>query len=148
MKRGIKGVVPSVTQAGGKRMIATSVAVITCSILVWIAIGDIGIIATIFGIVLGLVSVTGMVLGGLIYLTGPVAEVTPRCPSRSIRAAVCLLPAQVKDRYLEEWAGWMLDLRVDGTPRLRRWSELLKIVLIAAPKIAIARRFGAGRAVD
>ncbi|MFJ6669601.1 hypothetical protein ACIQMJ_00670 [Actinosynnema sp. NPDC091369] len=42
----------------------------------------------------------------------------------------------------------MLDLRADGTPRARRWIELLGIVLFAAPGLAITLRTSARRAVD
>jgi len=69
-------------------------------------------------------------------------------PSRAVSGASRLLPADVRGDYHEEWAAWMLDLRADGTPRLRRWIELLTIVLIAAPRLAIALRVAARRAVD
>ncbi|MFC5098121.1 hypothetical protein [Amycolatopsis plumensis] len=56
-----------------------------------------------------------------------------------------LLPAEVRDEYREEWAAWMADLRADGTPRLRRWMELLSLVLIAVPRLAISLRWAAVR---
>jgi hypothetical protein len=60
-----------------------------------------------------------------------------------------LLPAEVRDEYCEEWAAWMADLRADGTPRVRRWMELLSLMLIAAPRLAIGLRWAAvRRAVD
>jgi len=68
--------------------------------------------------------------------------------SRAVAGVSRLLPVEVRDEYCEEWAAWMSDLRVDGTPRVRRWIELLTIVLIAAPRLAIALRLATRRAVD
>jgi hypothetical protein len=62
-----------------------------------------------------------------------------------VRGAAHLLPAEVRDEYLEEWSGWMLDLRAEGTSRVRRWIEL---VTIAAPRLAVMLRLAARRAVD
>ncbi|MBB5960440.1 hypothetical protein FHS29_007064 [Saccharothrix tamanrassetensis] len=67
---------------------------------------------------------------------------------RSIVGASRLLPAHARDEYQEEWTAWMLDLRAAGTPRARRWTELLTIILIAAPRLAIILRTAARRAVD
>lgn len=60
-----------------------------------------------------------------------------------------LLPVEVRDEYCEEWAAWMEDLRAGGTPRVRRWLELLSLVLIGVPRLAIDLRVAAvRRAVD
>lgn len=60
-----------------------------------------------------------------------------------------LLPTEVRDEYCEEWGAWIADLRGDGTPRFRRWLELLSIVLIAVPRHAVGLRVAAARrAVD
>lgn len=69
-------------------------------------------------------------------------------PPRAVACASRLLPAGIRDEYQEEWAAWMLDLRIDGTRRLRRWLELLTIVLIAAPRLAISLRTAAQHVVD
>jgi hypothetical protein len=58
-----------------------------------------------------------------------------------------LLPAAVRDEYCEEWAAWMADLRADGTPRVRRWLELLSLMLIAVPRLAVGLRWAALRRV-
>ncbi|KOX29421.1 hypothetical protein ADK67_10820 [Saccharothrix sp. NRRL B-16348] len=65
-----------------------------------------------------------------------------------IAGASRLLPADARREYREEWAAWMIDLRADGTPRVRRWIELLSIILVAAPRLAITLRTTARRAVD
>ncbi|WP_433264552.1 hypothetical protein ACQPZF_35390 [Actinosynnema sp. CS-041913] len=72
---------------------------------------------------------------------------SPR-PSRAITGASRLLPADVRDEYREEWAGWLLDLRAGGAPRTRWWIELLSIVFIAAPRLAVILRSAAYRKVD
>lgn len=60
-----------------------------------------------------------------------------------------LLPVEVRDECCEEWAAWMADLRSDGTPRVRRWLELLSVVLIAVPRAVFGLRVAAvRRAVD
>ncbi|QFZ18819.1 hypothetical protein [Saccharothrix syringae] len=68
--------------------------------------------------------------------------------ARIVTGASRLLPADAEEEYREEWAAWMLDLRADGTPPVHRWVELLSIVLIAAPRLAITLRLAARRAVD
>lgn len=65
-----------------------------------------------------------------------------------IAGASRLLPADARREYREEWAAWMRDLRTDGTPRVRRWIELLSIILIAAPRLAVTLRTSARRAAD
>lgn len=69
-------------------------------------------------------------------------------PPRAVRQASRLLPTDARNEYLEEWTAWMLDLRANGTPPVRRWIELLSIVLIAAPRLAIILRAAARQAVD
>lgn len=68
--------------------------------------------------------------------------------SRAVTGAGWLLPAHVRDQYREEWAAWMSDLRADRTPRIQRWIELLTLVLIAAPRLAVTLRVDARRAGD
>lgn len=69
--------------------------------------------------------------------------------SRALSGVGRLLPAEIRDEYCEEWAAWMADLRADGTPRVRRWLELLSLVLIAVPRLAVGLRWAAARrAVD
>ncbi len=72
----------------------------------------------------------------------------PPQPPRAVRHASRLLPADARNEYLEEWTAWMLDLRTNGTPPIRRWIELLSIVLVAAPRLAIILRAAARQAVD
>lgn len=59
-----------------------------------------------------------------------------------------LLPTEARKAYVEEWAAWLYDLRQEGTPWYRRLVELLSIVLIAAPKLAVMLRLGRRRVVD
>ncbi|XVS67846.1 hypothetical protein ACQPYE_17915 [Actinosynnema sp. CA-299493] len=72
----------------------------------------------------------------------------PLRSSRAVTNASRLLPADVRDKYQEEWAAWMLDLRTDGTPQIQRWIHLLSIVLIAVPRLAVTLRMAARQAVD
>jgi hypothetical protein len=66
----------------------------------------------------------------------------------SVTLASFLLPVTVRHDYIEEWQAWLRDLRISGEPWHRRFVELLSIVLIAAPKLAIAHRLWRRRAVD
>jgi hypothetical protein len=118
-----------------------------------------GVLIGVGGLILGLIeggniATFAVVAAGIVCLfsLGLVAYVAyqrraaPRA-SRALLGASRLLPADVRNEYFEEWAAWMADLRADGTPRIRRWLELLSLVLIALPRLAIglaARR----RAVD
>ena len=54
----------------------------------------------------------------------------------------------VRDEYVDEWQAWMCDLREAGEPWYRRLAELLSIVVIAAPRLAVTLRLGLRRAVD
>lgn len=66
----------------------------------------------------------------------------------AVRAAGQLLPAAVREGHIEEWCAWLRDLRESGEPWHRRCIELLSIVFVAAPKLAIALRLWRRRAVD
>ncbi|MBW4716693.1 hypothetical protein [Saccharothrix obliqua] len=73
---------------------------------------------------------------------GSASSRTEQSPESSAVAVVSrLLPADVRDEYREEWTAWMLDLRACGTPRGRRWIELLTI-------LNAALRHAARRVVD
>jgi len=56
------------------------------------------------------------------------------------RLAGQLLPAAVRDDYVEEWQAWLNDLHAASEPWHRRLAELLSIVLIAAPRLAVTLR--------
>jgi hypothetical protein len=59
-----------------------------------------------------------------------------------------LLPDAIKEDYIEEWQAWLSDLHQAGEPWYRRTAELLVIVLVAAPRLAIICRLGPHRMVD
>lgn len=59
------------------------------------------------------------------------------------------LPLQaVRAGYLEEWQGWLYDLREQGEPWYRRLIEVLSIVFVAAPWLAVTSRLGRRKVVD
>lgn len=59
-----------------------------------------------------------------------------------------LLPDAMAEEYIEEWRAWLADLHEAGEPWYRRMAELLVIVLVAAPRLAIICRLGPRRTVD
>lgn len=59
-----------------------------------------------------------------------------------------LLPDAMAEEYIEEWRAWLADLHEAGEPWYRRLAELLVIVLVAAPRLAIICRLGPRRTVD
>ncbi|MGH3923344.1 MAG: hypothetical protein ACRDTT_10820 [Pseudonocardiaceae bacterium] len=65
-----------------------------------------------------------------------------------MRCAARLLPSATRGEYVEEWRAWLSDLREDGEPWYRRLAELLVIVLVAAPQLAIICRLGHRQAKD
>ena len=71
-----------------------------------------------------------------------------RKDAAALRRAARLLPAGVREEYLEEWRAWMADLRKAGAPWYRRLTEWTSIVLIAAPRLAVTLRLDSQRVVD
>ncbi|MBV9139351.1 MAG: hypothetical protein JO115_00230 [Pseudonocardiales bacterium] len=59
-----------------------------------------------------------------------------------------LLPDAMKEDYIEEWQAWLSDLHQAGEPWYRRTAELLVIVLVAAPRLAIICRLNPRKTVD
>lgn len=51
-----------------------------------------------------------------------------------------LLPEAIREDYIEEWQAWLSDLHQAGEPWYRRMAELLVIVLVAVPRLAIICR--------
>ncbi|MGX7827449.1 hypothetical protein ACTG9Q_20425 [Actinokineospora sp. 24-640] len=144
-------VIPSNTFSALIAVLAICVAICVASVA--------GIFAAVLGEkkvfvdVIALVTVTPIrALGAFLGLSRPRSAITETRrslrSSRAVTGASRLLPVEVRDEYHEEWAAWMSDLRADGTPRVRRWIELLTIVLIAAPRLAVTLRAAARRAVD
>ena len=112
-------------------------------------VGD--VVATTVGVVLGAAGVVLAGVGAAGYVlanrrtsgrrqrdTGPVA----------LRLATWLLPSEARQDYAEEWRRWLLELREAGEPRYRRLIELLTILLVAAPHLAVILRLGRRRAMD
>jgi hypothetical protein len=64
-----------------------------------------------------------------------------------LRKAARLLPAADREEYVEEWRSWLWDMRETGQPWYRRLVELLYIVVIATPRLAITLRLSR-RVVD
>jgi hypothetical protein len=89
-------------------------------------------------VVVGVVAVVGVVL--LTTLMNAISGTPHFWSSRAVTSASRLLPAEVRNDYREEWAAWMADLRADGIPRIQRFVELLTLILIAAPTLAITLR--------
>jgi hypothetical protein len=59
-----------------------------------------------------------------------------------------LLPDAMAEEYIEEWQAWLADLQEAGEPWSRRMVELLVIVLVAAPRLAIICRLDSRRTAD
>lgn len=59
-----------------------------------------------------------------------------------------LLPAADREEYVEEWRSWLWDMREAGQPWYRGVVEVLSIVLIATPRLAVTLRLSARRRVD
>jgi hypothetical protein len=66
----------------------------------------------------------------------------------SVREPGWLLPATVREEYMEEWRAWLHDMSEAGEPWHRRLIELLVLVLVAAPRLAFILRLSRRRAVD
>ncbi|MDT8913592.1 hypothetical protein [Amycolatopsis sp. PS_44_ISF1] len=95
------------------------------------------------------------VVGGIPLIFFLRTRVSTGKTSRRGVAAPCLvtgagqlLPAEVREQYCEEWAGWLADLREGGVSRARWWVEVLSIVLGAAPRLAVTLRWTARREAD
>lgn len=69
-------------------------------------------------------------------------------PVGLLRLIIVLLPAGVRDRYLEEWRGELYDLRADGQPWWRRTAYILDIALRGAPRQAVTLRRRGRRAIE
>jgi hypothetical protein len=59
---------------------------------------------------------------------------------RALVASALLLPACERQEYLAEWRAWSLDMRKEGAPWHRQWIEILSLILVAAPCLAIRIR--------
>ena len=100
------------------------------------------------GVVIGVV--IGVIIDLIVKASGHADRVgsSRRYASGSVlRKAGRLLPATEREEYVEEWRSWLWDMRETGQPWYRRLVELLGIVLIAAPRLAITLRLGR-RVVD
>lgn len=64
-----------------------------------------------------------------------------------LRHASGLLPAEIREEYLEEWRGWLWDMRQAGEPRHRRLGALVSI-LLAIPHLALVLRVRRRRVVE
>jgi hypothetical protein len=67
---------------------------------------------------------------------------------RVVENAARLLPPSARETYLEEWTTWLQDLRTNGAPWHRRLAEVLSIVFVAAPRLALTLRWFPRRPVD
>nr|CEL23486.1 hypothetical protein [Kibdelosporangium sp. MJ126-NF4]CTQ89100.1 hypothetical protein [Kibdelosporangium sp. MJ126-NF4] len=138
-------------------------AIATCFILVMAKAPDWAVSFTAFVAFFGsLAAIAGLLLfvGVIGGLAGTVVHAQARAALASLRGlrdrharralaiASRLLPHDVRDEHLEEWTAWLLDLRRNGTPRVRWWVELLSLVLVAAPQLAVVLRMRTGREVD
>ena len=104
-------------------------------------------------IAVAVAAVAAVVVAGV----GKVRERRGRVRSRSGRRttggsalewAGRLLPDAMAEEYIEEWRAWLADLHEAGEPWYRRLAELLVIMLVAAPRLAIICRLGPRRTVD
>jgi PadR family transcriptional regulator, regulatory protein PadR len=97
--------------------------------------------------------VRGLLLGGLgglldyIRLDRDTNSVRPT-GRPALRVASRLLPHIARDEHLEEWTMWMMDLRTEGTSWPRRLVEVVSIMLVAAPCLAVTLRLNRRRAMD
>jgi hypothetical protein len=66
----------------------------------------------------------------------------------ALKWAGWLLPDTMKEDYIEEWRAWLSDLRQAKEPWYRRTAELLVIVLVAAPRLAIICQLAPRKTVD
>lgn len=67
---------------------------------------------------------------------------------RAIRVAARLLPTSARADYIEEWQSWMYDLSRERVPWHQRLIELLSVVFVAAPAMAVRLRRARPRASD
>lgn len=74
-------------------------------------------------------------------LAGPLAW-------RVAGVAARLLPRSARDEYVEEWTAWLQDLRADQVPWHRYFREVVSIVLVAAPQLAVTLRLFPRGSVD
>jgi hypothetical protein len=80
--------------------------------------------------------------------------VTPSARGRAswaiglLQMSVAVLPEPERQRWLEEWAGELYDLRSDGESWWRRAIHVAAITLRAAPTLAITLRIHARKAID
>lgn len=79
------------------------------------------------------------------YSNAHFVELTSRRVHRSTGGSALewagrLLPEAMAEEYIEEWRAWLADLQEAGEPWYRRTAELLVIVLVAAPRLAIICR--------
>jgi hypothetical protein len=75
-------------------------------------------------------------------------QVADPLDARVVGAAVRLLPPNVRDDYLEEWAAWLQDLRANRVPWHRHFGEVTSIVFVAAPRLALRLRLFPRRPPD
>jgi hypothetical protein len=102
--------------------------------------GPVGVVAGV-GVGVGLGLVVGVV--GRSYPT-KAARRAMSGQTAGLRGVSRLLPTHARQDYLEEWQAWLVDLREQCTPWYRRLLEVLGIVLIATPRLAVQLRL-AGR---
>jgi hypothetical protein len=93
-------------------------------------------IAAVVGLILLILVVT------LAIVRGDIRSLRPRAPLgwRAVHAAARLLPPTVQDEYVEEWTAWLRDLRAGGARWPKIVVEVLSIVLVAAPRLAMTLR--------
>jgi hypothetical protein len=131
-------------------------------VLASVGVASVASVASVVGVVAGVVSrgvgvgvvgVVGVVAVVVVSIVGLVVERQGSGAGRgrgrraALRGAARLLPARVRQDYLEEWQAWLADLRDEGQPWYRHLVELLSIVLIAGPRLAVRLRWsrqGAG----
>jgi hypothetical protein len=137
--------------AGTVHRIFLAVEVLVVGVLGGVlTVGNGDVVATIVGLVaagIGTVAVFGVADDA-----GHVGREHRRRHSRvggvAVRGAGRLLPAAVRQAHVEEWQGWLYDMREQAEPWYRRLAEVLSIVLIAAPRLAVTARLANRRVVD
>lgn len=120
---------------------STMILNFVCVVLYAFNIVSIVTVASAMGVLLG--TLVGSIVLASVFLGGRAGAEARR--SRAFSRVGRLLPAGVRDEYCEEWAAWMADMRVNGTPRIQRWLELLSLALVAVPKLAVSLRWASMR---
>ena len=141
---------PNPRHLNTRRRVVVSVSVgLVVGLVAGLGGGVVGSSGVVGGLLIG-VGVGGGVVGVGADLGGAVVRLVVgngRSGGLAVQGAGRLLPATVRETYVEEWRGWLHDLRVDGAPWHRRLAELLSIVL-AAPRLAVTLWLTRQRAVD